>query len=710
MSVKAVCVAMALIAAATVSAEVYRVSTAAELVEKLNALKGSGAVIELAPGDYELDADPMIDHASAGISYLYVDGVHLCGTGDSPYKTRLIGGGTYRVMQGTDDSVIENLTITNGFVAANETGTKKRGGGYWGGGTITNCVIAGNKANNVGGGIYNKAVLYDCIVEGNESVASGGGGAHSVTAYRTVFRNNKAANNGGGVYACDLYDCVVSNNTAVVYGGGGYNVTYATNTLIAGNSAEYGGGAANGSSQDPESYVLNDCVVSNNVAVSNGGGLYRQSARGGCVIAGNTADCGGGAYESPLADCTIAGNRAIALSAGNGGGTYNCPLSGCEITGNVSLSNGGGVYDNTAGNVISNCVISFNAVSNNASTAYGGGICIGGCTVTHCTINGNAAMEWTNEIGKTITGTGGGAATGKNLPVGTLKNCVIRDNYAYAYGGGARGLRLVDCTLSDNINFNTAGTSPNAYDCDLEGCDVSGTMVEAGSASRTVFRDIGGEVAVTAEENPYRQLTLSAKTVYHVPNCTNCLFRDNRLTASSSYMFSGINNAAGSCSLVNCTIVSNNSANMFYRFQNEMTMKVVNSVIYGNRNRPGTADQDMKDYNCDSGALRFSHCAYGVSSLSGETSDWFDAGDFCIGGENGLSGPGFAWGRVPEHPYSLGWTSPLLGLGKTDEWMTDACDLRGDEDGGRYRRLRDGRVDLGCYQWWSMAGMTISIR
>jgi hypothetical protein len=195
-----------------------------------------------------------------------------------------------------------------------------------------------------------------------------------------------------------------------------------------------------------------------------------------------------------------------------------------------------------------------------------------------------------------------------------------------------------------------------------------------------------------------------------MPNCTNCLFRDNRLTADSSYMFSGTKNVAGTCSLVNCTIVSNNSANMFYRFSGDMTMKVVNSIIYGNRNRPGTVSQDMKDSSCDSGALRFSHCAYGVSALSGATSDWFDEGEFVIGGEGGLASPGFAWNKAPEHPYSLGFMSPLLGLGKWEPWMAKASDFRGTIDGGRYRRLRGGKVDLGCYQWWSLWGMAISIR
>lgn len=705
------CVAAIAILAAvfSASAEPHPVSSVAELVKKLNELKNSGETIELAPGDYMLEGVTMSDNGSAGVSHLYVDGVRLRGTGSSPYATTLVGGGSYRVMQGTGDSVIENLTITGGFVAANNISTKKRGGGYWGDGIITNCVISGNKANNVGGGIYGAATLYDCIVENNESVSSGGGGAHNVTAYRTVFRNNKAYTHGGGTYSGKLYGCTVTNNIATCNNGGGcFNTVYATNTLIACNTAQKGGGAANLDDQNPWAYVLDGCIVSNNTAVT-GGGLYRQSAKGRTEIICNTASgAGGGAYESPLDNCLIAGNSATSFSVGNGGGTYNCPLIGCEVTRNVSNCNGGGIYDNTGTNMIVDCEISYNAVSNKESTAYGGGICLGGGKAERCRIYGNAAMEWVrSEDGKTIAGTGGGASTGKNLAAGTLRNCEIFNNYAYAYGGGVRDLKLIDCVVSNNACVNSEVTSPNAYNCNMTGCDVSGMMVEGGSAECTVFHDVGKELRF--DENPYCSLVLTNKTVYHMPNCTNCLFRDNRLTATSSYMFSGIKDAAGACSLVNCTIVSNNSANMFYRFQNNMIMKVVNSIIFGNRNRPGTADQDMRDSSCTPAALRFSHCAYAVSALSGDTSDWFDAGNYLFG-KDGLGEPGFAWRKVPEHPYSLGFASPLLGLGQVEPWMAHAFDLRGVDDCGRYRRLRDGKVDLGCYQWWSMTGMTISIR
>ena len=47
-----------------------------------------------------------------------------------------------------------------------------------------------------------------------------------------------------------------------------------------------------------------------------------------------------------------------------------------------------------------------------------------------------------------------------------------------------------------------------------------------------------------------------------------------------------------------------------------------------------------------------------------------------------------------EHPYAPKYSSPLRAHGKPLDWMDDATDLAGNP------RLRDGNVDIGCYQCW----------
>ena len=110
-------------------------------------------------------------------------------------------------------------------------------------------------------------------------------------------------------------------------------------------------------------------------------------------------------------------------------------------------------------------------------------------------------------------------------------------------------------------------------------------------------------------------------------------------------------------------------------------------------------------------ALRFSYCAYGISELEDDAADWFDAGNYHLG-ENGIPAtPGFAGAKDPAHPYALRTSSGLWGLARVADWMEDAYDIRGAADDGKYRRLRDGKADLGCYQcWYDFIGTKLFIR
>ena len=45
--------------------------------------------------------------------------------------------------------------------------------------------------------------------------------------------------------------------------------------------------------------------------------------------------------------------------------------------------------------------------------------------------------------------------------------------------------------------------------------------------------------------------------------------------------------------------------------------------------------------------------------------------------------------------------------GETADWMSTATDIRGDG----FPRLRDGKVDIGCYQCWlNPVGAIITVR
>ena len=55
-----------------------------------------------------------------------------------------------------------------------------------------------------------------------------------------------------------------------------------------------------------------------------------------CVLSGNEAHFGGGAYGGTLNNCTLTGNTGWEC----GGGAYDCTLNNCTLTGNFSLAAG----------------------------------------------------------------------------------------------------------------------------------------------------------------------------------------------------------------------------------------------------------------------------------------------------------------------------------------------------------------------------------
>ena len=128
-------------------------------------------------------------------------------------------------------------------------------GVYLEGGTITNCVIRGNRAwKNHGGGIYVNgatARATDCVIDGNVC----------------DYDDNKPRH-GGGVYLANglVENCVVTNNTAAIAAG----------------VCQAGG-------------TLRDCLVRDNHSTGSYGGVYSTGgAIADCVVADNTAKNSGG--------------------------------------------------------------------------------------------------------------------------------------------------------------------------------------------------------------------------------------------------------------------------------------------------------------------------------------------------------------------------------------------------------------------------------
>ena len=242
-----------------------------------------------------------------------------------------------------------------------------------------------------------------------------------------------ATNIQDAVGAAAAGDVVVVSNG--VYAGG---ITVNTPlTLLSASGPEatvINGGGTNQCAKLTAAASLNGFTLTNGRAQS-GGGVSCSSAEAfltNCVIAGNWAVVGSGAYYSTLYNCTLSNNFAAQF----GGGAffsmlYNCTLSSNSVT--SLIGSGGGAHACT----LYNCTLSNNSA--NGQIGFGGGAT--GCTLYNCLLTSNSASI------------AGGAYQS------TLYNCTLGRNSASANGG------VLVCVLYNCIVYFNESASGGA-NCD----------------------------------------------------------------------------------------------------------------------------------------------------------------------------------------------------------------------------------------------------
>jgi hypothetical protein len=132
-------------------------------------------------------------------------------------------GGVY--MEGA--AWLMGLTVTNGSTSY--------AGGVWGG-SLSNCVLAGN-AGELAGGVF-EATLHHCTLVGNAS-AAGSGAARGCTLHNCVLARNVADN--AAVMFSALFNCTLVDNTG---DAGSLHGSPAYNCILAGNANDSGGGVS----------------------------------------------------------------------------------------------------------------------------------------------------------------------------------------------------------------------------------------------------------------------------------------------------------------------------------------------------------------------------------------------------------------------------------------------------------------------------------
>lgn len=209
------------------------------------------------------------------------------------------------------------------------------------------------------------------------------GGTYTPSGVLTI--NNAVVIRGGyggfGETHPDKQDFTAYEST--IDGGGAYHVV----KFMAGSDGAklegctITGGNANGSSGDDcgagiyfdgVSPAIGQCVITDNTAVGNGGGIYCTNNASpiisNCTIVDNEVPDGSGGGicsvgASPvLNECTITANYAYV----NGGGVCaksgsSVALTNCVIAGNRAVADGGGVYDNDSDSTLVNCTVTANA-------------------------------------------------------------------------------------------------------------------------------------------------------------------------------------------------------------------------------------------------------------------------------------------------------------------------------------------------------------
>ena len=159
-----------------------------------------------------------------------------------------VGPGAVRCAWIASNAVLDGFTLTNGNTLEEGDATHEvNGGGAWceAGGTVSNCVIAGNEAANMGGGFYGGRIAGSTV--SNNAALFGGGGVGMFDSFveSCSFIRNCSTRDGGGLYAgARVRNSHFAGNVAGERGGGVYGVWSVESCTISGNSAQEGGGAS----------------------------------------------------------------------------------------------------------------------------------------------------------------------------------------------------------------------------------------------------------------------------------------------------------------------------------------------------------------------------------------------------------------------------------------------------------------------------------
>ena len=579
-----------------------------------------------------------------------------------------------------------SCTNIGGVIAGNRSGGN--GGGAYDIGLVDGTVVSNNFAGASGGGIcfIGRYLATNCVICCNESVAYGGG-LNGGLGYCCTITCNKSQAYGGGVCEAECHDCEISHNSSPGYGGGVYYEAKLYDCRVFGNASTgengkngSGGGVASNGSATHACHIYGG-VISNNTAATNGGGVYFCILHGGTVVCGNLAgNQGGGVYNGAG---TAATNTVICCNEAHGSNSggicaYNSLAVGCVVSNNFlnssvdKAASGGGMY--AGGGLVIDSKIVFNRIANSSThkdaRAYGAGAY--GGALSNCFIAGNAVIQCA-----TTTRQGGGCYSS------VLTNCIVVDNFVYdGLGTGINSGSAYGCVISNNASTGKAPAVRSTTR--LVNCEIFGSLTAPRQMINCRVVGFTNGVVIAEGANVYTNGSFAGYDYLCEGEAyaTNCLFAGNT-TVYGIFHPTTTNGAY----FANCTVADNISQRIVYdaNTTKPYPAELANCIVTGNK--WNGADRNM----------------------------WYDTAHTNITLRNCLIGPGRPSARVlheentvtngspkfvadgSRDSYALKRSSPAVGQGLVQDWMTDATDIRQDP---ACPRLRDGKVDIGCYQCW----------
>ncbi len=437
---------------------------------------------------------------------------------------------------------------------------------------------------------------------GSQHEGSSGGALRTrmVTTLTNVYvTNNRAGYSGGGIRSAatlTMTDCTVSDNeTGFVNPSSGYwnasgggisasgtlnmtNCTVTGNTATIGESAQ-GFSSAGGGIFTNGDFTLTNCQVTDNTAYM-GGGLLVNGHTGtisGSTFSGNTATSGtytgnddnGGAIHLVSGALTLTNSAVLGNSAErHGGGIYmgggTLTVNGGKIgyrnagEGNTATGDGGGVYQLGGTATLNSTVLVYGNTAVNGAGLYDMG---GALSVTSAQIGSTASGE-----GNVASANGGGvyvSASG-TLQMSTTGATIVGNRAAqgagvYVYGGAMT-------TTAGSITSNTATTAGGGIYIAAGSVTLGSTSTSFNSAPNGAGLYVAlGTVAVTGSTIGYNTAAGTGAGTYYgggayVSGTGTLTLTGATLVGNTATSGGGMHVAGGTATLDATTIVRHNSA------------------------------------------------------------------------------------------------------------------------------------------------------